>query len=191
MVKNWYRLFYILFCITGAVLYIALFALKPSGKITFELACFLLAPLAFFVGTIFYNILKSFKSTDHLASYFQLGTGLVATVLFAIGAKALFETAGLADIVAGITDTVRGENAPSESMAKWYSQILVTFSFFGQLIVFGLMPLLKGISKTFAVTPEYKWELSHKKQSAPEPVKEEKPKRVRKPREATPPPAEL
>ena len=155
MLKNWYRLFYVLFCAAAAVMYVSLFALKPSGEtIGFHLLAFLLAPLVFFVGTIVYNILKCFKKTDVAASYTQLATGLLATILLSIGARALYGEAGLAEIVSGIRDTIDGTPTPSPDMAAWYAQILVTFAFFGQLVVFGLMPFLKGISKVFAVTPQ-------------------------------------
>jgi len=146
MLKNWFRSFYILLCAAGAALYLTLFALLPSGEsISFALACFILAPVAFFIGTIIYNTLKYFKKGDVAASYTQLATGAIATLLFSIGAGALFSANGAFNIVAS-------SDIASSEMARWYAQVLVTFAFLAQLIIFGLMPLLKGISKTFAVT---------------------------------------
>ena len=154
MLKNWVRLFYILFSVAGVAVYLALFALKPKGvTLDIQLACFLLAPMLFFTGTILYNLFMFSAKTSSLANYLLLVTGLLVTVAFCISAEAVYKEMGLADVVAGVGNTVQGSQPAPSDMAKWYSQVLVSFAFVGQLIVFGLMPLLKGISKTLAATP--------------------------------------
>jgi len=161
--KNWFRTFYILFCIAGIAAYVAAFAsigIAPKGTMSFGLACFLLAPIMFFVGTIAYNVLKSFPKTQNSwASWTQLATGLVPTILFSISATALFGASGVTAKMGAI-----------EGVGIWYALVFVIFAFCGQLIIFGLMPLLKGIQKTFAITPPLPLQLPAAKQ--PEPVQQ-------------------
>jgi len=167
MLKNWYRVFYVLFSIAGIAMYISAFALMPRGEsASFALVCLLLAPITFFVGTIVYNIMKSFEKSKVGSNYALVVTGLLATVLFSIGAGAVFGEYGLANSVASIDG--------GSDRAMWYSQILVSFAFFGQMIVFALMPFLKGVSKTIAATPEPPCRhCEPKAEPTPEPVKEE------------------
>jgi len=120
----------------------------PKGVASFSLVCFILAPIVFFIGTIVYNVMMGFDDMEKPASYTQLGTGFLATLLFGIGANALF--IGEGSIANIITSNLQG----NADHAQFYANLLVTFAFFGQIIVFGLMPLLKGINKTFIVTPE-------------------------------------
>jgi len=108
------------------------------------MVCLLLAPIVFFIGTIVYNVLKSYDKTRDASNLSLTGTGLLATVLFCIGAAAVYGENGVANM---ISDT-------GDDRIVWYSQVFVSFAFFGQMIVFGLMPLLKGISKTLAMLPE-------------------------------------
>ncbi|MDR0461913.1 MAG: hypothetical protein LBG88_01095 [Christensenellaceae bacterium] len=164
MLKNWYRIFYIIFCATGVVLYLSVFILKPRDvSIEPSLVCFLLGPVAYFVGTIAYNALKMFKKSDQAACYTQIATGLVATMLLCIGAQALYRPMGMSDLFAKIAGASMNDEGGivSPDMALWYSQIFVSVAFFGQMFVFGLMPLVKGISKTTGITPEYKFEIDH------------------------------
>ena len=193
MLKNWYRIFYVLFCVAGAAVYTTILILRPSGvSASFSLVCFILAPMMFFIGTIAYNALKSFTCTEKHAPWVQLGTGLVTTILFCIGAEALFKAGGIADLI--------GLNGGLEPDARftWYAQIFVTFAYFGQLTIFGLMPLLKGFNKTLAITPQLetpqpppppppapepvKGKRSSKAAPAPTPESEPAPAPARKPR---------
>jgi len=155
MQKHWYRIFYIMFCAAGVALYIAMLAVKPADvPLTFTLFCFLAAPMMFFVGCAAYNVLKFYKKTDKIANWVQLATGALVTVLFGIGAHAVFKTDGLAEKIKAL-GLAAGDNT-SEPLASsiWYSQVLVSVAFIGSLLVFGLMPLLKGISKTLFATAE-------------------------------------
>ena len=138
--KQWYRVFYIMLCLTGAAMYIAIFAMTKSDniKLDFTLSCFLLAPLMFFVGTTVYNVMKFYKRTDTLANWMLLGFSALVTILFAVGAHAIYKADGLSEQV--------------EVINRWYSIALVSVAYIGQLIVFGLMPLIKGISKTLFAT---------------------------------------
>jgi len=181
MLKNWFRIFYMMLCGAGVILYLALFALLPKGvSPSFSLVCFILAPIMFFLGTIAYNALKMCdKTKDTHASYVQLATGIVVTILFGIAAHALFKTGGIADMVAAM-GTNPAAGSPTTGMARWISLIFVTIGFFGHLIVFGLMPMLKGIQKTLAVTPEFCCSGTVQK-AKPAPVAQEKPKATRKP----------
>jgi hypothetical protein len=161
MFKNWYRLFYIIFCIAGIGLYITLLCIIPKDEtLDASLVCFLLGPISFFVGTLVYNVLKFFKNCNTAAAYVQTISALCATVLLSIGANAIYKSMGVANTIALIyqqTITADGEII-SRELAQWYSLVFVTAAYFGQLIAFGFMPLVKGISKTLAVTPEYKRE---------------------------------
>ena len=133
----------------GIALCIAVFALLPRGaSIDFFMVCLILAPMSFFIGTILYNVLKHFEKTNALACYFQLGSATVTTIFYAIGAQAAFGSGGLIDVITA------SEGVVTTEMAEWYALVLVTFGFLIQLFVFALMPLFKGIVKTFAVTPE-------------------------------------
>jgi hypothetical protein len=161
MIKNWYRIFYCLLCATGIILYYSLFVVAPKDAITFPLFMLIAAPIVFFIGTFIYNVLKGFdKSADHWASYIQLLTGFLATLGFAFGAKALFGDDGIAKVL--VNDT-----AANADLIKWYIDVTITMAYVGQLIVFGLMPLIKGINKTLGITGDYVHAIHGKK---PEPV---------------------
>ena len=179
MLKHWFRSFYIMFCAMGVIIYITLFCFKPASvAVSFGLVCIILAPMMFFIGTIIYNVLKYFgQKYDKLASYFQLGMGVLTTALYCIGASALFQKGGISDVLSN--------NAiASQPLVDWYVKVFVTFAFFGQLVVFGLMPLLKGINKTFACTPEVV--LTVTPEPEPEPAKKPRKPRTVKPKvEAT------
>jgi len=179
LLNHWQRILYIILCIAGLLAYVFIFALKPSGaKIPFTLVCFLLAPMAFFTGTIFYNLFKMFDKTAAVANYIQLATGVVATVLLFIGVDAVYKETGLADFV-------KRSNSPIDpgfdAMSVWYSQALLSIAYIGHLIVFAFMPLVKGISKTLAVTPMFT-KIAPTPVPTPAPAIEEPVKRTRKPR---------
>ena len=146
MLKNWFRAFYIMFCIAGAAVYIVALVLIPRSEVTAALICLLLAPLVFFIGTIIYNLFKYSAKCEVKASYTLLASGSLATILLCVGALSLFGDGGIARIIADFED--------GSDRAVWYSQFFVTFAFFGKLIVFELLPMAKGISKTLAVTEE-------------------------------------
>jgi len=191
ILQHWYRLLYIIFCLAGIAVYIVIFALKPAGtSIPFTMICFFMAPLAFFVGTIVYNALKMSPKTDSMSNYFLLGTGAAATILFCIGADAVYKAHGLVDIVKRAGTVIVNDGAGNygpDIMGDWYALALVSFAFVGQLIVFGLMPLVKGISKTLGATPE---PIKQKKIAEPPPpppppapeVKTRKPRAPRTPK---------
>jgi len=182
MAKNWFRVIYCMLCATGAIVYLTLLAIAPKG-ISFGLICFGLAPMIFFLGTIAYNVLKSYDKTKNAAaSYTQLATGALSTLLFIISAISLFAEAGVADIIKNIAAVYAPAEDPSIEMAKWLSLAFVSIAYFGQLIVFGLLPLLKGIQKTLAVTatstkPETPKQLPPATVTQQLPAPQEKPKR--------------
>jgi MFS-type transporter involved in bile tolerance (Atg22 family) len=143
MLKNWFRIMYIMLCSMGILVYLSLFLLKKDGaEVNFSIVCFILAPVMFFVGTIVYNALKWSPKTDTLASYAQLATGAVASLLFLLSAKGLFEEDGLVSLF-------------SMGVGDWYTQAFITIPFIGQFLIFAFLPLMKGINKTLAVTPEH------------------------------------
>jgi len=145
MLKHWYRYFYIVFCVIGAVIYLALFFLKPETvTLTFSLFCFLIAPVLYFLGTILYNIFAQFHKD--LAGYCQLATGFLSTVAFGVGANALFGDNSILHLVLDNNTSVA-----DEAVLSYYIGVVTTASYFAMLIVLGLMPLLKGINKTFGV----------------------------------------
>jgi len=143
-----------MFCAAGVALYIAMFAVMPgSVPLTFSLFCFLFAPLVFFMGCIAYNAMKFSPKTDKAANWMQLATGALVTILFGIGAHAVYKDSGLAETIMRLGWNGNPETAYLAS-SIWYSRVLVSVAFIGQLIVFGLMPLLKGVSKTLFATAE-------------------------------------
>jgi len=104
------------------------------------------------MGCIAYNVMKFSPKTDKAANWMQLATGAIVTVLFGIGARAVWTDNGLADMIRQIGWA--GGDAEYLPSSVWYSHVLVSVAFIGQLIVFGLMPLLKGVSKTLFATAE-------------------------------------
>ena len=132
----------------GTVLYVLLFAFLPQKvHVGFPLICYVLAPIAFFIGTIVYNVLKFFEKRDTAAGMVQMITGFLAMVLFAVGAIGLFKEGGAVDAIREGTGT---------PLAEWYSLLFVSFAYFGQMVVFALMPFLKGVAKSISVLHKHK-----------------------------------
>jgi hypothetical protein len=154
LLKNWFRIFYILLSVIGIIVSLILLCTIPAGfAVTFSMISFLLAPLFFFLGTIAYNILKCFPKTEnYYASFALLGMGFLVTLCFSFGADFIFAKRGVAEI---FNDASNPFAAPpvSKFAALWLTHVFVTFAYFSQLIVFGLLPLFKGISKTIMSNP--------------------------------------
>jgi hypothetical protein len=129
-------------------MYTLLLTIMPRGVASFSLVCFFLAPIVFFAGTIAYNILMGMDNQRKTASFVQLGTGFLSTVLFGIAAHALFTSSG------SVASLIENGLAGDPDHAQFYANAFVTFAYFGQMIIFGLMPLLKGINKVFVENPE-------------------------------------
>jgi len=161
-------------CVAGIIMYVTALATIPSGVgVDFFMVSLLLGPLFFFIGTIAYNVCKYFpKTNSEVASYVQLATGLLSTIFLAIGARAIFANGALLDMMDAMHTIPNLDLAPAEGLARWYAFALVSTAYFGQLIVFGILPLFKGIQKTLAVT-EAEWQRCCRKS---EPVTVDQPK---------------
>ena len=135
--KNWGKLTIAILSLIGFILMliatISLADLAPKFK--FASACQYLGPMIFFLGIAVYYACKMLDQKS-IAKWVLLGTGAVVTLLLVIGM--------FGDLTLYGGKVFDGFKKPYGSF-KLGS--ILAFPYLGQLIVFGLMPLVKGIAQ--------------------------------------------
>lgn len=134
--KNWSKLVIsVLMFLAGLVYVIALFTTDATIKV-FETHAAIAAAIVFFWGCVAYYVAKMLD--QKWAKYVLLGVGVVATV-FAC-AYLIYEL----DIWSDIPSKIGGVSNPYKPSMFEYLAGTHAFTF---LIVFGLIPLVKGVKK--------------------------------------------
>ena len=135
--KNWSRIVVAALNFLGFILiFIALICLMDSfgSTATFTTACQLIGPMVFFLGTAVYIVCKLIDQKS-IAKWVLLGTGAIATVFMFVGLFG-YSSAGIYPV--RLFDTFK---------SSFRLGALALFPYFCQLIVFGLIPLVRGIAK--------------------------------------------